>query len=630
LVVRGEAGVGKTALLEYLQERASGCRIARAAGAESETELAFAGLHQLCAPFVDRIERLPGPQRDALGAAFSLRGGDTPDRLVVGLAVLSLLCDVAGDQPLICVVDDVQWLDQASAQALAFVARHLVAESVAVVFAVRQCGGEQHLTGLAELVVGGLADGDARALLESAVTGPLDERVRDRIVAETRGNPLALLELARRLTPEGLAGGFGLPGAWACPDRIEENLRRRLAPLPRPTRLLLLVAAAEPVRDAALVWRAAGRLGIEAGAAAPAAAAGLIEADGQVRFRHPLARSAFYWAASPQQRQSVHHALAEATAPGVDADRRAWHRAHATAGLDEDVAAALERSVGRARARGGLAAAAPFFERAAELTPEPPRRARRALAAARAKYQAGAPDAALRLLAMAQAGPLDELGDARADLLRAQLAADPGRSRDAPLLLLKAARRLEPLHPGLARETYRDAVRAALTVGRLAVGGEMREVAEAVRVARPAPKPAHAADLLLDGLAVLATDGHAAGAPMLRQALRAYRDTEVCAAAGFGALLLACRLSRDLWDDESWYVLSTRLIELARRAGALAVLPAPCSRAWRFSCPSAGSRWPPRWQPKLRPSPMPRVARWVPTVRSRSPPGEAGKPKPAS
>jgi DNA-binding CsgD family transcriptional regulator len=573
LVVRGEAGAGKTALLEYLIERASGCRIARVAGSESETGLAFAGLHQLCAPFLDRLERLPGPQRDALGMAFSLRDGDAPDRFVVGVAVLSLLCDVAADRPLVCVVDDVQWLDQPSVQALAFVARHLTAESVAVVFAARQCGQEQHLTGVAELVVRGLADGDARALLGSAVTGPLDERVRDRIVAETRGNPLALLGLARRFTPERLAGGFGLPGVSAWPDQTEESFLRRLTPLPPPTRLLLLVAAAEPVRDPGLVWRAASRLGIAAGAAAPAAAAGLIEADGQVRFRHPLARSAAYRAASPQERQTVHRALAETTDPSVDADRRAWHRAHATSGLDEDIAAELERSAGQAQARGGLAAAAAFSERAAWLTAEPARRAQRALAAAQAKHQAGAPDVALRLLAMAQTGPLDELRDARADLLRAQLAADPGRDRDASPLLLKTAKRLEPLDPGLAREAYRDAFCAALTAGRLALGGGMREVAEAVAVAPPAPQPPHAADLLLDGLAVLTTDGHAVGTPMVKRALQACRDSIFSAERGFGALPLACRMSQAVWDDESWYVLSTRLIELARRAGALAVLP---------------------------------------------------------
>ena len=572
LVLRGEVGAGKTALLEYLLERASGCCLARAAGVESEMELAFAALHQLCAPFLDRLERLPGPQRDALSTAFSLRDGATPDRFAVGLAVLSLLSEVAGERPLVCVVDDAHWLDRPSAQALAFVARHLAAKPAAVVFAVRESGDEQHLTGLAELVVRGLTDGDARALLESAVTGPLDERVRDRIVAETRGNPLALLEVARRLTPEELAGGFGSPGDPAPSSRIEESFRERLTPLPPATRLLLLVAAAEPLWDPVLVWRAAGQLGVKVEAAAAAAAAGLIEFGGQVRFRHPLVRSAVYRAASPEERQSAHRALAQAIDADSDPDRRAWHRAHATPGLDEGVAAELERSAGRARVRGGLAAAAAFCERAAELTPEPGRRAVRALAAAQAKHRAGAPDAALRLLAMAQAAPLDELGRARAELLRAQLTADPGRGRDASALLLNAARRLEPLHLGLARDAYRDAFCAALTAGRLAIRGGMLEVAAAARALPSAPQP-HAPDLLLDGLAVLATEGYAAGAPILGRALTAFRAEEVRTEEGLRWLPLACRASHDVWDDESWYLLSARLMELAREAGALAVLP---------------------------------------------------------
>ena len=573
LVLRGEAGIGKTALLGYLLERASGCRIARAAGVESEMELAFAGLHQLCAPFLDRIECLPDPQRAALGTAFGLRDGDAPDRFAVGLAVLSLLSDVARAKPLVCVVDDAQWLDRASAQALAFVARRLVTESVAVVFAVRSPGAGQDLTGLAELVVSGLPDGAARALLESVIIGPLDEQVRDRIVAETRGNPLALLELARGLTPEELAGGIGLPCVTAMPGRIEEGFLRQLMPLPPATRRLLLVAAAEPTGDPLLVWRAADRLGVPATAAAPAAAAGLIEFGGHVRFCHPLARSAVYRAASPQERHSAHRALAEATDPGIDPDRRAWHRARAATGLDEDVAAELEGSATRARARGGLAAAAAFCERAAELTPDRARRARRALAAAQAKQQAGAPDAALRLLATAEAGPLDELGYAHAELLRAQLAADPGRGGDAPQLLLKAASRLEPLHAGLAREAYRDAFRAVLEAGRLAVRGGLVEVAEAVRAAPQAPQPPGRNDLLLDGLAVLLTEGNAAGTPMLRRGLKAFRDGALTD-EGFQWLPLACSMSRDIWDDESWYALSTRLIEHARQAGALTVLPA--------------------------------------------------------
>jgi DNA-binding CsgD family transcriptional regulator len=572
LVLRGEAGIGKSALLGYLLECASGCRIARAAGAESETELAFAGLHQLCAPFLDRIECLPDPQRAALGTAFGLQGGDAPDRFAVGLAVLSLLSGAARERPLVCVVDDAQWLDRASAQALAFVARHLVTGSIAVVFAVRQTGAEPDLTGLAELVVDRLPDGDAQALLESVITGPLDEQVRDRIVAETRGNPLALLELARRLTPEELAGGIGLPCITAMSGRIEEGFRQQLMSLPPATRRLLLVAAAEPTGDPLLVWRAADRLGVQATATAPAAAAGLIEFGGHVRFCHPLARSAVYRAASPQEQHSAHRALAEVTDPDIDPDRRAWHRARAAAGLDEDVAAELEDSASQAGARGGLAAAAAFCERAAELTPDRARRARRALAAALAKQQSGAPDAALRLLAVAEAGPLDELGHAHAELLRAQLAADPGRAGDAPQLLLKAANRLEPLHAGLAREAYRDAFSAVLTAGRLAVRGGLVEVAEAVRAAPP-PQPHGDCDLLLDGLAVLITEGNAAGTPMLRRALKAFRDGPATS-EGFRWLPLACAMSRDVWDDESWYTLSTRLIEQARQAGALTVLPA--------------------------------------------------------
>ena len=522
-------------------ESAAGCRVARAAGVESEMELAFAGLHQLCAPFLDRLERLPDPQHDALGTAFGLRRGEAPDRFLVGLAVLTLLSDVAEERPLVCVVDDAQWLDRASAQALAFAARRLVAESVAVVFAMRDSRDVQDLTGLAELAVHGLADADARALLESVIAGPLDERVRDRIVAETHGNPLALLELPRGMTSTELAGGFGLPDATGLSSRIEESFRRRLTPLPEATRLLLLVAAAEPVGDPVALWRAAAQLGVGVDAAAPAVAAGLVELGGQVRFRHPLVRSAVYRAAPAEARRSVHRALAEATDPDVDPDRRAWHRAHATAALDEDVAAELERSAGRARARGGLAAAAAFLQRAAELTGEPERRARRALAAAQSKHQAGAPDAALQLLAMAQAGPLDELQRARAQLLRAQITFAVNRGRDAPPLLLTAAKRLEPLDARLARETYLDAFSAALFAGRLAHGVGVREVAEAVLAAdweTSARRSTRASDLLLDGVAVLTTQGYAAGAPTLKRALSAFREAPM-SERGRAALALA-------------------------------------------------------------------------------------------
>jgi DNA-binding CsgD family transcriptional regulator len=572
LVLRGEAGVGKSALLAYLVQRASGGAVARAAGVESEMELAFAGLHQLCAPFVDRLDRLPGPQRDALGAAFGLRDGDAPDRLLVGLAVLSLLSDVAEERPLICVLDDAQWLDAASAQALAFVARRLGAESVGLVFAVREADGERHFEGLAELLVGGLDDHDARELLAAVITGPLDERVRDRIIEETRGNPLALLELPRGRSPAELAGGFGLDGGPALSGRIEESFRERLGPLPLVTQLLLLVAAAEPVGDPLPVWKAATALGIDAGAAAPATAAGLIELGPQLRFRHPLVRSAVYAAAAHEDRHRVHRALAEATDAAVDPDRRAWHRAQATDGLDEDVAAELEQSAGRARARGGLAAGAAFHARAAELTPDPKLRAQRALAAAQSKHQAGASDAALRLLAMAEAGPLDELDRARAQLLHAQITFATTRGRDAPPLLLAAAKRLEPLDPTLSRETYLEAFAAAFSADRLARGGDAREVAAAVLAADWEPSTG-ASDMLLDGLALRYADGCAAAAPTLTLALRAFRHEPLSEDEELRWLWLACHIAREVGDDAAWDELTARQLQLARQAGAFALLP---------------------------------------------------------
>ena len=398
LVMHGEPGVGKTALLEYAIESAAGLRIARVAGVESEMELAFAALQQLCAPMLDRLEGLPDPQRAALGVAFGLSTGPAPDRFLVGLAVLSLLSEVAEQQPLLCVVDDAQWLDRASAQTLTFVARRLLAEPVALVFATHEPSEE--FRGLPELLVGGLRDGDAQELLSSVITGRVDERVRDRIVAETRGNPLALLELPREVPGvPGVPGAVGVPALSGLSRRIEDSFRRRLEVLPAATQRLMLVAAVEPAGEPALVWRAAERLGIGTGAVAPAADAGLLSIGERVTFRHPLVRSAVYRAAPPADRRAAHQALADATDPQADPDRRAWHRAQATLGPDEDVASELERSASRAEARGGLAAAAAFLERSAALTLDPVRRAERALAAAQAKYQVGAFDATLGLLA---------------------------------------------------------------------------------------------------------------------------------------------------------------------------------------------------------------------------------------
>ena len=537
-------------------------------------ELPFAGLHQLCSPMLDRLAHLPDPQSDALATAFGLSSGESPDRFLVGLAALTLLSEMAEEQPLLCVVDDAQWLDRASAQALAFVARRLGAEAVAVVFAEREPSKE--LAGLTEVAVDGLPDRDARALLRSAIAGPLDERVRDRIVAETRGNPLALMELPHGLTHAELAGGFGLPTASALSGQIEESFRRRLTPLPSTSRELLLVAAAEPVGDPLVVWHAAELLGVGTQAAAPASAAGLVDFGGRVRFRHPLVRSAVYQAASPEDRQRVHRALAEATDFETDPDRRAWHLANATPGLDEEVAAELEMSADRAQARGGLAAAAAFLRRAADLTPTPEPRVRRALAAAQCSHAAGAPDAALKLLAMAEAGPLDELQRACAELLRGQIRFAVDRGRDAPPLLLEAAKRFEPLDAKLSRETYLDAFSAALFAGRLARGGGVREVAKAVLAADWGESGAElprACDLLLEGVAVLTTRGYAAGAPLLKRALSAFRDEPMSEEDALRWLWLACRAARALGDDASWDELTDRQVRLARERGALSLLP---------------------------------------------------------
>jgi len=575
IVLRGEPGVGKTALLDHVLAHATGCRVVRAAGVESEMELAFASLHQLCAPFLDRLDQLPAPQHDALATAFGLRAGPAPDRFLVGLAVLSLLSAVAEQLPLICLLDDSQWLDRASAQVLGFVARRLVAEGVVVVFARREPSEDRDLIRLPELHVGPLGDADARALLASALPGRIDVAVRDRIIAEAQGNPLALLELPRGWTPERLAGGFGIPDGVPVAGRIEESFRRRLAALTEPSRLLMLVAAAEPVGDAAVIWSAAHRLGIRSEAAAPAKEAGLLDLGTQLRFRHPLVRSVVYREATPADRWTVHAALAEVTDPVADPDRRAWHLAAAATGPDEEVAAELEHSAGRAQGRGGLAAAAAFLQRAVALTSDPTLRAGRALAAASASLGAGAFDVARDLLVVAEGGPLDELQRARVDLLRAEIAFAENRGGDAPLLLLRAAGKLAPLDARLSRDTYLDAWGAALFAGGLASdGGSLLEVSHALAGAPILPDPQRASDLLLDGLALIFTAGRAAATPVLRRAIAAFSGSEVTTEEMIRWGWLATRAANYLWDYASALEIGKLAVQVARDSGALEVLAA--------------------------------------------------------
>jgi DNA-binding CsgD family transcriptional regulator len=587
LVLRGEAGVGKTALLEYVSGLASGFRCVQVAGVQSDMELAFAGLQQLCAPLLKHIDELPEPQREALNVAFGRGVGATPDRFLVGLAVLSLMAAAANDQPLLCIIDDAQWLDEVSVQTLAFVARRLLAEPVALVFAARD-GGAEALAGLPELVISGLSDDAARKLLDSVLLGRIDGRVRDRIVAETRGIPLALLEVPRNVSAAELAGGFWNSGARRSAGQIEESFVHRIKSLPADTQRLLLVAAAEPVGDAALFLRAAAQLGIPVDALAPAEAAGVIEFGPRMRFHHPLVRSAAYRAADLIDRREIHRALADATDPQSDPDRRAWHAANAAAGPDDAVAAELEASAGRAQSRGGKAAAAAFLERATVLTSDPARRGARALAAAQAKWDAAAPAAAHELLAIAELGPLSELQQAQVARLRAQMefARRRGGDTSAPRLsetasqLLSAAKQLESLDDDLARETYLEALAATMYAGRLGGPGDLANVAEAALAAiGRVPTPHRPIDLLLSGMANRLVGGMRAGSDPLRTALELMctqaqqNDDQALRWMSLGLAIVQESAVGEVWDDAIYGQLATDAVRHARDAGALAVLP---------------------------------------------------------
>src|SRR6516164_2806099 len=580
LVLRGEAGVGKSALLGYLSNRvageagrAGGWRVVSALGVESEMELAYSGLQQLCAPLLDHLDELPSPQRDALATVFGLSAGPAPDRFLVGLATLTLVAQAAEQQPLACLVDDAQWLDGASAQLLGFVARRLLAERVALVCAARTGIGDSVLAGLPALEIRGLSDGDARPLLLGHVHGPLDAAVTEQIIAESHGNPLALLELPRTWTAADLAGGFGLPAGQPVAGKIEHSYVQRLRLLPADTQLLVLTAAAEPLGDPVLLRRAAHALGITMMAAAPAVDAGLVQMRIRVEFAHPLVRSAAYRAADAADRRRVHRALADATDAQADPDRHAWHRARATSGQDEEVAAELEQSAGRAQARAGLAAAAAFLTRATELTPLPEARTRRALAAAFANVQAGAFENTRTLLTIARDGPVDELQRAQIDLVRAQMAFASSRGNEATLLLLAAAQRLQPLNLQLTRQTYLDAFSAAQFAARLSEGVGTAEVARAARSApRPPDDEPTPGDLLLDAFVTL-TDDYATAVPLGRDALIRLRRDPSSATENLRWLWQGCVLALELWDNESAYDLSGHHLRLARQTGALSELP---------------------------------------------------------
>jgi DNA-binding CsgD family transcriptional regulator len=599
IVIRGEAGIGKTALLQHLAHHAAPeFHVAEVVGVESEIEFAYAGLHQLCSPMLGKLDAVPPPQRSALIVAFGLCEGEAPDRLLIGLATLSLLAEVAQSRPLLCLIDDAQWLDDASCEVLGFVARRLAAESVAIVFAWRSRRNRDdrnRLPGLPELSVEGVSAADARALLATVVPGRLDERVGDRIIAETGGNPLALLELPRGMSPAELAGGFGLPAANGVAAQMEQHYSRRVRRLPEQTQRLLLLAATDAVGDATTIWRAAAALGIGADAAADATGEQLFEIGAQVRFRHPLVRSAVYRSASAMDRRAAHAALAEALDPATDPDRRAWHRAHAASGPDGEVAHELECSAERAKARGGFAAAAALLERSASMTPEQPTRVERRLAAAEFNLRAGAFDAAMGLLAVADSETSDEFVSARIQWLRGQVASSSDSGSDAPLQLLKAAKRLEPLDPALAHQTYLDAWGAALLAGHLASpGGDVVEVSRAMLATQRPKVVRRPFGKILDGLVVLATESRAAADPILRQALHELLAAEIPDENWLHWGALAQTAAAVVWDFDTWSAVSDRLTDLARGLGALAVLPTSLSAlaliaTWRGDLQSAAA-----------------------------------------
>ncbi len=569
VVLRGEAGIGKTALLEYAVGSAADMRIARAVGIESEMELGFAGLHQLLVPFVGGLERLPGPQREALGSAFALIDGPAPNLFLVGLATLTLLADAARKRPVLCVFDDAQWLDQASAGALGFVARRLFADRIGMLFAVRETGtGPAALEGVSELPVGGLPDDDARELLASVAVGGLDQRTADRIVSETGGNPLALVELGVELSAPQLAGRSPLPEPLPLGRRLEERFVSRVRTLPHETQTLLLLASAQQHGDPEQLWRAAASLGVGREAGDLPELDRLITFAPWVTFGHPLVRSAVYQGATGRARRRAHDALAAACDPERDPDRRAWHLASAAVGPNEEVAAELERSAERARGRGGWASNAAFLHRSAELTPDARRRAERELAAARARLMAGDPVGARTLLEQAEPRLGDPLARAQARRLEGEIRLGTGHIGESAAILLEAARGFEPLDTRLACDTLLEALQAAIVAGRFASGAGVLDVLRAAGDVPPrAESEAMIADLLLDGSAARAEGRSREAAVLFRRAIEALGTADDLRWFALGDFAAA-----DLLDDEARRALSSRWVKLARDQGALTSL----------------------------------------------------------
>jgi DNA-binding CsgD family transcriptional regulator len=571
VVVSGEAGVGKSALLD----RAIGlamhdARIERVVASESEFELAFAGLQLLLGRLLAGGSALPEVQRDALETALGMREGEPPNPFVVGLAVHGVLTGIADERPLFCVIDDAHWLDQASARTLAFVARRLSAEGIVIVFAMREV--DDRFVDLPQLPIGGLGDGDAREVLDRSFAGVIDDRIRDQVLVEARGNPLALQVLPRTMSAGDPGARRGARASAPIESRIEQSLLASLEPLDETTWRLLLLAAADPTGDPDLLWRACNVLGLGPDTLERAVQAGALVLGPRVTFRHPLIRSAVYRAAGAGDRRAVHAALADASGDARDADRRAWHRASATVLPDEEVASALERSAERARTRGGVGADAAFLQRAAELSPDTGLRTERLIAAAAATHDAGAPESALRLLDSTDALSLSPRQSAETARLRARALYAMRRDRTAPRQLLRAARDLEPFDRELARDTYMESLSAALSAGRLGEPGSVAEISEAILETTAGDSSDRAQDLILRGQALLFARGQEAARPTVDRAVAAFLDHRP-SLLELHWMWSGARAAQDLWDSEGMRVLARRQVEYARASGVLTVLP---------------------------------------------------------
>ncbi|MFI6935164.1 ATP-binding protein [Streptomyces sp. NPDC050287] len=572
LVLTGEPGVGKTRLLEYAAAQAAELRVVRLTAVEPETSLGFGALHRLLRPFLNRTSRLPEPQHAALDAALGLASGPPADRYLVGLATLTLLSEAAADQPLLFLLDDAQWLDRESAEALAFTARRLHADSLGLIIAVRDGIGDNGLfDALSTRSVTGLPESEAKVLL-SFGTRRVDTAVAERIVAGTGGNPLALLELADALAAEQLSGIAPLPDPLPVSQLLEGHFRRLVRALPPETGTLLLLLAAAPSDDTGMMWRAAGRLGLSARAVQPAVAAGILGRETPTAFRHPLIRSTVYAGAEPGERRRAHAALAAACDPVRDADRRAWHRAEATEGVDDKVADDLEAASERARSRGGYSQQALFLSRAADFTGDPDKRAERLLDAAQAHLMSGDAPTAQTALDLAGADIRDPVMRTRELRMRATTQMFQIAVADVPAMLMDAVTRLGPQNPRLTWELLCEALHAALVAHDCTRGTSLTEVAAAVVAARHDPDSAvRGRDLLMEGLARRVAEGYEHGAPVLRSALDRLRGGGIGDAHSPFAvmLLMACD---DLWDVQAGRELTDRLAVAERDTGALYAL----------------------------------------------------------